>query len=122
MLKRMEDNRDRLVVIAAGYPEPMKHFVESNPGLESRFTQFFRFEDCTPVELCRIFESFASQQQYLMDAEARARLIVYLRTRMRPATRGSATVGLLGTSLKRCLRAKRGGLCVYPIPRGKTCV
>ena len=55
LLKRMEDNRDKLIVIVAGYPVEMEKFIGSNPGLQSRFTRFIEFPDYGPVELCRIF-------------------------------------------------------------------
>jgi TPR repeat protein len=74
LLKRMEDDRDRLVVIVAGYPEPMKQFIRSNPGLESRFTQLLHFDDYQPSELCSIFASFAAKGHYNLDGEAQARL------------------------------------------------
>jgi len=71
LLKRMEDYRDRLVVVVAGYPQPMRDLILSNPGLESRFTRFFQFHDYTAPELCAIFEVFASKDHYLLDSEAR---------------------------------------------------
>jgi hypothetical protein len=66
----MEDHRDRLVVIVAGYPEPMRSFVSSNPGLESRFTRYLQFEDYSPDELCQIFRSFADKEHYILDKES----------------------------------------------------
>jgi hypothetical protein len=70
LLKRMEDHRDRLAVVVAGYPGPMKQFLTSNPGLESRFTRFMHFEDYTPEELYQIFERFATSEHYIVTPEA----------------------------------------------------
>jgi hypothetical protein len=78
LLKRMEDLRDRLVVIVAGYPELMTSFIESNPGLRSRFTRFIRFEDYHVSELCRIFEKMCDANGYLLTQEARGNLAIIL--------------------------------------------
>lgn len=72
LLKRMEDDRDRLVVIAAGYPKPMEKFVRANPGLESRFTRYIKFDDYTIADLCRIFEKFCRDAEYTLSASGRA--------------------------------------------------
>ncbi|WP_234300999.1 AAA family ATPase [Sphaerospermopsis aphanizomenoides] len=56
LLKRMEDYRDRLVVIVAGYSEEMSRFINANPGLQSRFNRYFYFQDYQPLELLKIFE------------------------------------------------------------------
>jgi tetratricopeptide (TPR) repeat protein len=72
LLKRMEDHRDRLVVIAAGYPKPMEKFLRTNPGLESRFTRFIRFEDYQVSDLCRIFEKFCKGAEYSLTSFCRA--------------------------------------------------
>ena len=68
LLKLMEDNREDLVVIAAGYRDRMELFVESNPGLRSRFTRFIDFPDYTPDELTTIFTRLAEEEGYKLDA------------------------------------------------------
>jgi stage V sporulation protein K len=70
MLKRMEDHRDDLAVVVAGYTEPMKMFVESNPGLRSRFNRYFYFEHFKPEELFQIFESFCKKSDFILTEEA----------------------------------------------------
>ena len=67
LLKLMEDNRDDLVVVAAGYRDKMEEFVESNPGLRSRFTRFIDFPDYTPDELTTIFTRLAEEEGYKLD-------------------------------------------------------
>lgn len=71
LLKAMEDHRDDLIVIVAGYPDLMEQFLSSNPGLRSRFNKFITFEDYTGDELMSIFESMCSKQEYRLDDEAR---------------------------------------------------
>lgn len=65
LLKMMEDNRDKLTVIAAGYPDRMERFIKSNPGLESRFTRTLKFQDYEAGELVAIFESLVKRDQYI---------------------------------------------------------
>jgi hypothetical protein len=60
LVKLMEDHRDDLAVIAAGYPEEMKRFIDSNPGLRSRFTHYIDFPDYSPAELVEVFEAMAA--------------------------------------------------------------
>ena len=71
LLKQMEDLRDRLVVIVAGYPGEMARFLSSNPGLESRFDEIVPFADFTPEELLQIFERFVRDGGYRLTPRAR---------------------------------------------------
>lgn len=70
LLKRMEDDRDNLIVIVAGYTNEMKRFVESNPGLQSRFTRYIDFPDYSSGELFDIFKMRMSKYSYKLDADA----------------------------------------------------
>lgn len=66
ILKAMEDHRDDFIVIVAGYPELMKEFIASNPGLKSRFNQYINFEDYTPNELKEIFLLYCKNQNLIL--------------------------------------------------------
>lgn len=70
LLKVMEDSRENLVVIAAGYDNLMEGFINSNPGLKSRFKTIIKFDDYSPEELVEIFKNFCSQEEYILDDEA----------------------------------------------------
>lgn len=72
ILKAMEDHRDKFIVIVAGYTDLMKKFIESNPGLKSRFNKFFEFPDYTVDELQEIFKLQCTKYQYTLTEEAEA--------------------------------------------------
>lgn len=78
LLKRMEDDRDKLVVIVAGYPDEMKRFIESNPGLKSRFTRYINFPDYNEQELIDIFGLYLKKNEYTLSDEARS----YMRSKL----------------------------------------
>lgn len=79
VLKAMEDNRSDFVVIVAGYTEPMRQFIESNPGLKSRFNKYIEFADYTMEELVGIFRSFCEKYDYIIDDENIERVTDLLR-------------------------------------------
>ena len=70
LLKYMEDNRDDLIVIVAGYPKPMEEFLNSNPGLKSRFNKFLYFDDYSPRELVDILKLNASNSGLSLSRRA----------------------------------------------------
>ena len=69
LLKRMEDDRDRLIVIVAGYPKEMKQFIDSNPGLQSRFTRTIHFPDYNARELADMFRMYAKKNHYVLSPQ-----------------------------------------------------
>ena len=77
LTKALEDYRDDLVVIVAGYTEPMKKFFESNPGLKSRFNTFIEFDDYSPDELDEILISMCKNNDYILDTEAKEKIHMY---------------------------------------------
>ena len=85
LLKRMEDDRDRLAVIVAGYTGEMKDFLASNPGLNSRFNRFIEFPDYSAEELTAIFDGLMRKNEYVCSPETRDEI-----ARRMAAARGAA--------------------------------
>lgn len=81
LLQVMENQRDELVVILAGYKEPMDKFYESNPGLSSRITNHIDFPDYTVEELLQIAKLMLEEQQYQLTPDAEIALAEYIRRR-----------------------------------------
>ena len=72
----MEDDRDRLIVIVAGYTGPMEQFINSNPGLESRFTNYLSFPDYQPADLAEIFHRMATASGLACSPEAEKKVLL----------------------------------------------
>lgn len=71
LLKRLEDHRERLCVVIAGYPDEMNRFLESNPGVRSRFNRFFEFSHFRADELVTILEKLCSDDGYILSERAK---------------------------------------------------
>jgi SpoVK/Ycf46/Vps4 family AAA+-type ATPase len=90
LLKFMEDNRDRIVVIVAGYRNEMRRFIDTNPGLASRFTKTIEFPAYSPDELGAILRMMAKRQNYAMPDGIDAKLRPWVESHMRSETFGNA--------------------------------
>lgn len=77
ILKRMEDKNGHFAVVVAGYPAPMKQFIESNPGLKSRFDRTFKFEDFEVKELIKIASAMLKKRGYKIEKKALTQLDTY---------------------------------------------
>lgn len=81
LLKEMEDHRDDFIVIAAGYPDEMEQFLESNPGLHSRFRTKILFEDYEPLELMEIFKSMCGKYALVPSMETEKHVLDFFHRR-----------------------------------------
>jgi Cdc6-like AAA superfamily ATPase len=86
----MEDNRDRIVVIVAGYPDEMRRFIDSNPGLASRFTKTIEFPPYAANELAAILRLMAKGQNYALPDEIEAKLKPWIETHSHDENWGNA--------------------------------
>ena len=90
LLKFMEDNRDRIVVIVAGYPNEMRRFIESNPGLSSRFTKTIDFPPYGVSDLCEILRRMAARQQFSLPDDFAGALAPWIEQRSKTPDWGNA--------------------------------
>jgi Cdc6-like AAA superfamily ATPase len=90
IVKLMEDHRDDVVLIVAGYPDEMATFLDANPGLRSRFPKTIFFDDYADDELLRIFDGMAAKSHYTPTEDARKRVLAYVAARPRDRGFGNA--------------------------------
>jgi stage V sporulation protein K len=88
LVKLMEDYRDRLIVIVAGYPEEMKLFLNANPGLPSRFPTYIDFPNYSSEELILIFELICKSHQYVLTKEVKKSLRILFQKELKQNSRG----------------------------------
>lgn len=122
LLKLMEDNRQDIVVIAAGYRDRMETFIESNPGLRSRFTRFIDFPDYSPDELTTIFTRLVEEEGYSLATGAldAARAILNHEYEARTDTFGNAR--LVRNLFERTLTIQANRLAVGAPSRDELCI
>lgn len=116
LLKLMEDHRVDLVVIAAGYEAEMRHFVESNPGLRSRFTRFVHFPDYTTDELVTVFERMAMAGAYQLAPDGRAAVAGLLAEQQARRTAAFGNGRTVRNVFERTLTRQADRLAAAPAP------
>jgi stage V sporulation protein K len=116
LLKAMEDNRDRLVVVVAGYSALMKEFIESNPGLQSRFNKYIDFPDYSAEELITIFGKFVAQNQYLLTLEAQQEVRKILEREQRESGGKSANARLVRNVFEIALEHQANRVALMTLP------
>jgi SpoVK/Ycf46/Vps4 family AAA+-type ATPase len=114
LLKRMEDDRADLVVVVAGYPAPMRTFLDSNPGLRSRFTKTIEFPDYTDDELVAIFERISAANHYALEGAARAAVKAWFAAQPRGPSFGNGR--LARTLFEACVTRQATRVVDLPTP------
>jgi TPR repeat protein/AAA+ superfamily predicted ATPase len=105
LLKAMEDHRADILVIVAGYTEPMSRFLHSNPGLRSRFNHYIEFDDYEPKDLLAIFASFCRESEYVVEDDAQTALLDQI-TAMFDAGQTTSNGRLVRNIYERCVEVQ----------------
>ena len=103
LLKRMEDDRDDLIVIVAGYTNEMREFINSNPGLQSRFNKYINFPDYTSGELMTIFKHMCDETDYSLTESAASMAETYLTGLAEGKKDNFANARLVRNYFERCI-------------------
>ena len=103
LLKRMEDDRDDFIVIVAGYTDEMTEFIESNPGLKSRFNKYIYFPDYNSGELMEIFKFMCQENDYILTQSAASVAETYLRGMTEQKIDNFANARLVRNYFERCV-------------------
>ena len=112
LLKFMEDNRDRIVVIVAGYRNEMRRFIDSNPGLASRFTKTIEFPPYAADELATILRLMATRQNYQLPDDLERKIKPWIESGMRSESWGNARA--MRTLLERAREAQAVRIAADP--------
>lgn len=119
LLKAMEDHRDDLVVIVAGYPDLMEEFLNSNPGLKSRFSKFVFFEDYTPEEQLKILKSMCKKQDYQLTKEAEERAYAWMQERFKNRSANFANARDVRNFMEKAISKQAGRIVEVQKPTKK---
>ncbi len=114
LIKRMEDLRNQLVVVVAGYTEPMKLFVESNPGLRSRFNRFFKFDHFLPLQLLQIFETFSKKSDFILNDDAKEKLLDTFEMLYEKRDEGFGNARVVRNLFERCVQNQANRIVSIP--------
>lgn len=112
LLKRMEDSRDKLIVIVGGYTAEMKRFIDTNPGLQSRFTRYFYFEDYKPEELSAIFTDICTLRKFVMGTGASEKLLRYNAFRYKSRTKSFGNARAMRNLFEEIIRLQAARLAL----------
>ena len=116
LLKRMEDDRERLVVILAGYTDEIKEFIDSNPGLQSRFNRYIHFDDYSADELLDIFMRNIKKSGYVITGEAYVQLQIAIRQATAKSDRNFGNARYVRNLFERIVQKQADRLSRIPHP------